>query len=61
MASNSMFIITMDKETANKLEKCGLRLLSVANGTYTFENKMTTMQFSDIDMKKLAYTNVLTF
>lgn len=57
--SKNMFIVTTDKKTANKLTEHGLRLLSAANGVYTFENKIGIINFSEIDMAKIAYTNML--
>lgn len=60
MEKKSTFIITKDKETANKLISEGLRLVTEINGTYTFENKpIHTMVFDQIDKKKMAYTNTL--
>ena len=60
MKKQNTFIITKDKETANKLISEGLRLVMEVNGTYTFENKPTTgMAFDHIDKKKVAYTNTL--
>ena len=52
MKNKSVFVVTKDKETANKLISEGLRLVTEINGTYTFENK-------PIDKKKMAYTNIL--
>ena len=60
MGKKSTFIVTNDKETANKLIVEGLRLVTEINGTYTFENKpVNTMAFDQIDKKKMAYTNTL--
>ena len=59
MANKCNFIITKDKETADKLIQCGIRLLSDINNVYTFENKVSNMNFSEIDMKKVVYTNML--
>lgn len=61
MNTKTNFIVTKDEETANKLTVCGFRLVANMNGVYTFENKPPeTMNFSDIDIKKIAYTNILT-
>ena len=60
--NNAKFIIVQDEETARKLIESGFNLVSNMNGTYTFMN-ITPQHFSfeNIDIKKLAYTNVLTF
>lgn len=61
MKKKSNFIVTQDKETANKLISEGFRLVTEINGTYTFENKpVDSMVFDKIDSKKMAYTNILT-
>lgn len=59
MVNKCNFIITNDKETADKLIQHGMRLLSDINGVYTFENKAQIISFSEIDMKKVVYTNML--
>lgn len=59
MNNKSNFIITQDKETANKLISEGFRLIAEINNTYTFENKPNTMVFDNIDRTKLAFTNIL--
>ena len=59
MGNRCNFITTKDKETADKLIQHGMRLLSDMNGVYTFENKAPIMSFSEIDMKKIVYTNML--
>ena len=60
MEKKSTFIVTKDKETANKLISEGLRLVTEINGTYTFENKpVNTMVFDQVDKTKMAYTNIL--
>ena len=46
MNSKCNFIVTQDKETAEKLSQCGIKLLSDCNGVYTFENKMSIMNFN---------------
>lgn len=53
------FIVTTDKETADKLISEGFRLITEINGKFTFENKTTNMVFDKIDAKKIAYTNIL--
>ena len=59
MNKKSNFIVTTDKETANKLISEGFRLVTEINGAYTFENKTSGMNFDKIDSKKVAYTNIL--
>ena len=60
MKNKSVFVVTKDKETANKLISEGLRLVTEINGTYTFENKsIDKMVFDQLDKKKMAYTNIL--
>jgi hypothetical protein len=59
MNKKSNFVITTDKETANKLIAEGFRLVTEINGTYTFENKPGNLVFDKVDTKKLAYTNIL--
>ena len=60
--NNEKFIIVQDIEIANKLIASGFNLVSNMNGTYTFMN-MTPKHFNfeNIDVKKLAYTNMLVF
>lgn len=53
------FIVTTDKETANKLIAEGFRLVAEVSGTYTFENKPENLTFAKVDVKKVAYTNIL--
>ena len=60
MSKKTNFIVTKDEETADKLVSFGFRLIANVSGVYTFENKVPeTMNFSDIDVKKIAYTNIL--
>lgn len=59
MNKKSNFIVTTDKETANKLIAEGFRLVTEISGTYTFENKPGNLVFDKVDQKKLAYTNIL--
>lgn len=60
MDKKTAFIVTKDKETANKLIAEGLRLVTEINGTYTFENKLAVpMVFDQVDRRKIAYTNTL--
>ena len=59
MNNKCNFVVTKDKETADKFIQCGARLLSDINVTYTYENKISNMNFDEIDMKKVVYTNML--
>ena len=60
--NNAKFIIVQDQYVANKLIAYGFNLVSNIGGTYTFMNIVPKhFSFEDIDVKKLAYTNTLTF
>ena len=57
---NQKFIIVQDEITANTLIASGFQLISQINGTYTFMNLIPKhFNFSEVDVKKLAYTNTL--
>ena len=57
---NQKFIIVQDEATANTLIASGFQVISQINGTYTFMNMLPPhFNFSEIDVKKLAYTNTL--
>ena len=58
---NKKFIVTQDSEVANRLIESNFQLVSQINGTYTFINQVPQhFNFSEVDEKKLAYTNILT-
>lgn len=58
---NKKFIRTQDKSTATLLLNKGYQQIQNNNGIYVFLNS-DKMQFSnDIDMKKIQYSNMLTF
>ena len=59
MKNNTKFVVTKDKETADKLISEGFRLISKINGKYTFEANISNMSFDKINEKKVAYTNIL--
>lgn len=60
--NDAKFIIVQDQDVANKLIASGFSLVSNMNGTYTFINAVPKhFCFENIDVKKLAYTNMLTF
>ena len=59
---DAKFIIVQDVNTANKLISAGFQLVSQINNTHTFMNVIPKhFKFENIDIKKLVYTNVLTF
>ena len=58
---NEKFITTQDIPTATLLSNKGYQQVQNNNGIYVFLNT-DKMQFSnDIDMKKIQYSNMLTF
>jgi hypothetical protein len=60
--NDAKFIIVQDQYVANKLIAHGFSLVSNIGGTYTFMNIVPKhFSFEGIDVKKLAYTNTLTF
>lgn len=62
MKNKTNFIVTTDKETADKLISEGFRLIADNNGKFTFENKSSeNFALSKENSKKVAYTNILTF
>ena len=59
---NKKFIIVQDKATADVLKTNGFQLISENNGTFVFMNVAPQhFNFSNVDTKKLAYTNILSF
>lgn len=62
MPQSKKFIITKDKIICDKLVANGFSLLSDICGTYTLANaNNVNFNFSDIDIKKLVYTDKLVF
>ena len=60
MSQKKNFIKTTDAETANKLEALGFKLMSHIGNVYTFLNDTPkSMNFDDIDTKKIVYDNKL--
>lgn len=60
MSQKKNFIMTSDKETADKLISVGFQLVSQDNGTYTFLNQLPkNFSFEEVDKTKMAYTNML--
>jgi hypothetical protein len=59
---DAKFIVVQDVNTASKLITAGFQLVSQINNTYTFMNVIPKhFNFENIDIKKLAYTNMLAF
>jgi hypothetical protein len=57
---NKKFIIVQDKMTADTLKTSGFQLVSEANNTYVFMNIVPQhFNFSNVDTKKIAYTDIL--
>lgn len=62
MKNKNNFIVTTDKEIADKLILDGFTLIADNNGKFTFKNKpLEHFAFSKEDFKKMVYTNMLTF
>ena len=60
--NGAKFIVVQDMKTANQLISAGFQLVSQINNIYTFMNVVPKhFKFENIDVKKLAYTNMLTF
>lgn len=53
------FVRTTDAETAEKLKNAGLQLVNEASGIYTFLNYDKFQYATEIDAKKLNYSDVL--
>lgn len=59
---NAKFIVVQDVDTANQLIAAGFQVVTQINNVYTFINIIPKhFKFENIDIKKLAYTNTLTF
>lgn len=57
---NKKFIIVQDEATAKKLITSGFQIVSKINNTYTFMNQVPQhFSFDEVDVSKLAYTNIL--
>lgn len=62
MPQNKKFIITQDKTVSTYLLAHGFYMVSNINNTYTFINDdKVKLNFEEIDIKKLAYTDRLVF
>lgn len=54
------FIIVQDKMTADTLKASGFQLINEANGICVFMNVVPQhFNFSNVDVKKIAYTDIL--
>jgi hypothetical protein len=59
---DAKFIVVQDIKTVNMLISAGFQIVSQINNTYTFMNVIPKhFNFENIDIKKLAYTNMLSF
>jgi hypothetical protein len=59
---DAKFIVVKDIDTANQLMIAGFQVVSCMNDIYMFLNVVPKcFKFENIDVKKLAYTNMLTF
>ena len=60
MSQKQNFIMTTDKETADKLISAGFQLVSHSGNAYTFLNQLPkNFNFNEVDKNKMAYTNIL--
>ena len=60
MSQKLNFIMTTDKETADKLISAGFQLVSQNGNNYTFLNQLpNNFNFQEVDKTKMAYTNML--
>ena len=60
--NDAKFIVVQDVDTAIKLISAGFQIVSQVNDIFTFINVIPkNFTFGSIDIKKLAYTNILTF
>ena len=59
---DAKFIIVQDQDIANKLISNGFQMISKTNDVYTFMNIIPQhFKFDEINIKKLVYTDRLTF
>ena len=59
MSQKKKFIITSDKETADKLMLAGFQLVSQNDGYVFLNQSPMNFNFNEIDKTKMAYTNIL--
>ena len=53
------FIKVSDKTTADKLIKLGFQVIDTSNNIFTFLNTDKIQFSSEIDLKKIQYSNIL--
>ena len=59
---NAKFIIVQDEVVANQLISGGFQMVSKTNDIYTFINVIPHhFNFEEIDIKKVCFTDILTF
>jgi len=59
---DTKFIVVQDIDTAEQLMTAGFQVVSCINNVYTFLNVVPRcFKFESIDIKKLVYTNMLSF
>nr|DAZ07506.1 MAG TPA: hypothetical protein [Caudoviricetes sp.] len=61
ISMNKKFIRTQDKSTATLLSNKGYQQVQNSNGIYVFLNTEKFRFSNDIDMKKIQFSNMLTF
>ena len=60
MSQKQNFIMTTDKETADKFISAGFQLVSQTGSAFTFLNQLPkNFSFEEVDNTKVAYTNIL--
>lgn len=60
MNNQKQFMVVKDKVVADKLKLGGFQLVSEANGIYMFINSTPqNFNFNEVDVTKIAYTNML--
>ena len=60
MSQKQNFIMTTDKETADKLISVGFQLVSHSGNVYAFlNNAPKNFSFDEVNKKKMTYTNML--
>ena len=55
------FIVTNDRETADKLVEAGFQMVQFTESSWTFLNDNTKFMFADNECLKFAYTNKIMF
>jgi len=61
--NTKQFIKSSDPTTISQLKSLGFQLIDESNGFATFLNKNTKINFdeTDIDKKKITYSNILPY